>query len=78
VFSQSFLGATESATGTVVFTASKPLSLFATDGQLGIVRLPFFDTRSEGAANFNGPVVAEAPVVQSQLPYTRTAAGRNE
>ena len=60
VFSRSFLGSTESAAGTVVFTASNPLSLFATDGQLGIVRLPFFDTRTQAAANFNGPVVAEA------------------
>ena len=71
VFSRSFMGSTESAAGTVIFTASNPLSLFATDGQLGIVRLPFFDTRTQAAANFNGPVVAEQPVVQSQLPYTR-------
>ena len=71
VFSRSFMGTTESATGAVVFNPSNPLSLFSTDGQLGIVRLPFFDTRTEAAANFNGPVVPEQPVVQSQLPYTR-------
>ena len=72
VFSRSFMGSTESAAGTVVFTASNPLSLFATDGQLGIVRLPFFDTRTASGRQLQrARWWPRQPVVQSQLPYTR-------
>lgn len=71
VFSASFMGATDPVTGTVRLTASNPLGLFSTDGQLGITRLPLFDTRSQPASNVNGPVLGELPVVRSQLSYTR-------
>jgi tyrosinase len=71
VFSQTFMGRTETAAGAVRFTPSNPLGLFATDGQIGVVRRPAFDTQLEPAGNLLGPVVPEQPVVRSQLPYTR-------
>jgi tyrosinase len=70
VFSQSFMGRTEIAAGAVRFTPSNPLVLFATDGQIGVVRRPIFDPQLEPARSVVGPVLAEQSVVPDQRGYT--------
>ena len=71
VFSRSFMGQTETAAGIVRFNPSNPLSLFATDGQIGVVRRPAFDTQLDPAGNVLGPVIGEQPVVRFAQPYAR-------
>ena len=71
VFSQSFMGRTETLAGAVRFNPSNPLSLFATDGQIGIVRRPAFDTQLAPAGNVLGPVIGEQPVILFAQPYAR-------
>jgi tyrosinase len=71
VFSQAFLGRTETAAGAVRFNPANPLSLFGTDGQIGVVRRPAFDTQLEPAGNMLGPVVGEQLAVGFAQPYAR-------
>ena len=71
VFSQSFMGRTDTAAGSVRFNPSNPLNLFGTDGQIGVVRRPAFDTQLEPAGNFLGTVVGEELVVRFSQPYAR-------
>ena len=70
LFAESFLGRSE-PTGVVRFSASNPLQLFSSDGQIGITRLPRFDVASQMAGNVNGPVIEEAVVINAAIPYTR-------
>ena len=65
------MGQTETAAGIVRFNPSNPLSLFATDGQIGVVRRPAFDTQLDPAGNILGPVIGEQPVVGFAQPYAR-------
>ncbi len=70
LFAESFLGRSE-PTGVVRFSASNPLQLFSSDGQIGITRLPRFDVATQMAGNVNGPVIEEAVVINAAIPYAR-------
>ena len=70
LFAESFLGRSE-PTGIVRFSASNPLQLFSSDGQIGITRLPRFDVATQMAGNVNGPVIEEAVVINAAIPYAR-------
>jgi len=71
IFSRSFMGQTETAAGIVRFNPSNPLSLFGSDGQIGVVRRPAFDIQLDPAGNLLGPVIGEQPVVRFAQPYAR-------
>jgi tyrosinase len=69
LFSASFLGAADPASGSVRFLPSNPLRLWSTDGQLGFRRRPLFDPRTSAARNPTGPVTAEGVTVNSSAHY---------
>jgi tyrosinase len=62
VFTTDFLGATDRS-GFVRFQPSNPLRLWSTDGQLGIVRTPFFDTAASAAHDDNDQGVRREAVI---------------
>jgi tyrosinase len=68
LFAPSFIGALDDS-GVARFSATNPLRLWSTDGQLGITRWAFFDPKVSGASNQSGPVTAEAVVVGAAIGY---------
>src|SRR2546427_2536709 len=50
LFTRSFFGVAEAATGTVLFGSDNPLQFWATDGVPGIVRGPGFNARTQAPA----------------------------
>ncbi len=49
LFTRDFMGVTDPSTGRVLFSATNPLQFWATDGVIGIVRRPRFNTQTQRA-----------------------------
>ena len=60
LFSRAFMGVADPTTARVQFSAANPLQFWATDGAPGVVRRPFFNTRTEAATGPGGAVFTEA------------------
>ena len=71
VFSRDFMGVPLASTGTLQFSASNPLQFWATDGTVGIVRRPQFNTQSQAAQSQSGAVLTEAATFNLGLPGSR-------
>jgi tyrosinase len=59
LFTRDFMGVTDPSTGRVLFSATNPLQFWATDGVIGIVRRPRFNTQTQRATALQGPVITE-------------------
>ena len=57
LFTRDFMGVTDPSTGRVLFSATNPLQFWATDGVIGIVRRPRFNTQTQLATALQGPVI---------------------
>jgi tyrosinase len=70
LFTPEFLGGPDSTTGIARLAPANPLQTWTTDGQIGIVRFPWFDPRTSAAFNRQGLVVsAETVTVGTTGPY---------
>jgi tyrosinase len=59
LFTRDFMGVTDPSTGRVLFSATNPFQFWATDGVIGIVRRPRFNTQTQRATALQGPVTTE-------------------
>jgi tyrosinase len=76
LFTRDFMGVADVSTGRVLFSATNPLQFWTTDGVIGIVRRPRFNTQTQQATSLLGPVLTEVETFQLGLTATSTPVHR--
>jgi tyrosinase len=76
LFTRDFMGVSDTSTGRVLFSATNPLQFWATDGVIGIVRRPRFNTQTQQATSLFGPVLTELETFQLGLPAASSTVHR--